>query len=48
MFFTLLLKSDVLQLGTWKSHFLLVLYSYASAFLLKYMFFYVDQQRKDI
>jgi len=40
MFTTLLLKNDVLQLGTWKSQFLLVLYSYMSEFLLKYKLFF--------
>ena len=43
MFTTLLLKSDVLQFGTWKSYFLLVLYSYMSEFLLKYMLFFFMQ-----
>ena len=44
---TLLLKSNVLQLGKWKSHFLLVLYSYMSEFLLKYIFLNGDQQLKE-
>ena len=35
----LLFKSDVLQLVTWKSHFILLLYSYMSECLLKYFFY---------
>ena len=39
MFITLLLKSNVMQLGTWKSHFILLLYSYMPEFLLNTLFF---------